>query len=184
MTDKVQKAPVEEGRRIAGWKLGLILGLPLGVLYGLISGLYYWTAYNTDTYVYFLRFTLPEGLILGAIAGIVFAVTFASLPGETVLVKSGTLALVFFAFTFVPIFFGHYPSLYGETVLPFILSIKGWQLPPYYYNIFIRRVLLWVVTLLIAWMAFGTAMGLLWSKLSHKTKQLPSEKEKIKKEKS
>ena len=177
MTDKVQKAPAKERRQIAGWKLGLILGLPLGALYGLISTLYYWLAFDPSGYVFFLRFTLPEGLILGTIAGVVFAVTFASLPGETVLVKSGTLALVFFAFTFVSIFFGHYPSFYGEAVLPFILGIKVWQLPPYYYNIFIRRVLLWVVTLLIAWMAFGTAMGLLWSKFSHKTKtrQLPSE---------
>lgn len=171
MTDKVQKAPVEEGRKIAGWKLGLILGLPLGVLYGLVSTLYYWLAFNSSTYVYFLRFTLPEGLILGAIAGVVFAVTFASLPGETALVKSGTLALVFFAFTFVPIFFGHYPTLYGESVLAFILGIKGWSLPSYYYDPFIRQVLLWTTTLLIAWMAFGTAMGLLWSKLSHKTKK-------------
>ncbi len=171
MTGKVQKAPVKEGRRITGWKLGLILGLPLGALYGLISNLYYWLAYGSSWYVFFLRFTLPEGLILGAIAGVVFAVTFASLPGETVLVKSGTLALVFFAFTFVPILFGYYPTLYSESILPSLLGIKYWRLTPYYYGVFAHRVLLWVITLLIAWMTFGTLIGLLWSKFSHKTKE-------------
>jgi len=145
------------------WKIGLKAGFFSGIIYGVVKALAHFARYVSENapgdfsggalyYLTFLPLEILEGLLIGTLVGIAFALAFEQLPGKTTMSKGLKLSLFFFSFYFFVWLFNLY--IFRVWTLP---SVLRWSI-----LLELRyQITQWIIVL-ISWVMFGISLGFTW----------------------